>query len=1097
MVTGPVLAQPQNLRSELDAAFGKGVMLLKAGKDAEAIPWLEKAVALGTKAFGPDHLHTAALLHTTAGACQAAGRYRDAETYYGRSLAIREARLGKDHLDVAVSLHRLAVVRRHLGQYQQAEPLFRRCLEIREANLPRGHLLVTDACHSLGVILADMGRHQEAEAVLRRCARLQEAGQGKDSLDLANTLSSLAMLYRAMGRLDEAEPLARRSVQVREAKVGKDSLEVAYGMNNLALIYVDLARYDEAEPLFGRSLAIREAKLGKDDSDVAGGLNNLATLYLNTGRHGEAEPLLRRSLAIWEKRLGTEHPEVATALNNLAHLYLDVGRVSEAAPLFRRCLAIREARLGKDHPATLDALDSLAALASLQKEYADAELLLQRCLEVAERLLGKDHPKVANYLGNLAVVYRQLGRSGDAEPLYRRSLQIRKDRLGKDHPEVAATLVNLGLLCWRRGHLAEADGFLREGLAITEARLGKDHSTVADICRYLAELRQAQGRRREARQLQERCLEVYQTNLRRVFAFSSEGAMQDYVDATNGFLPATINLALPAVADDAWVAVALTWTLRVKSVTLDTLCRYRQAQGLLSPDEPLTRSVGRYRGLKQLLASAAVSPPQGLSAEQVKQQETQWHKEAEDLEAELSRGLSRAHPDQASDPETVTARAVQARLAPGAALVEFVRAPIRDFKNVRWVELRYFAFVLTPGEAPPRLIDLGEVKGIEAGLEAARRELADFQEKLRDCDSPDEAVALEKAAETRFRKVSADLYRRLIAPLRQALGSAHTLYLAPDAYLNRLPFEALVDSEGKYLVERYLCAYLSSGRDLLRPAAKPARGTVVFAGPDFKVDAAERRAMAEKLQVKNNAPAVRGLPGREVRSVGWRPLPGAAAEAKDIQKALADSTYGPVKAYVGAEALEEVLKAMPAPRILHLATHGFFLDREQDPPDAGQEGAGAGWARGRLKKLDNPLLRSGILLAGANTVGSKEAAARAEDGWVTAEEIALLDLRGTELVVLSACQTGLGEVHTGEGVYGLRRAFLYAGARALVTSLFEVPDAETRALMGRFYGGLHAGRGKLAALHEAQLQMLRQRREAHGAAHPFFWASFILVGDPS
>ena len=145
--------------------------------------------------------------------------------------------------------------------------------------------------------------------------------------------------------------------------------------------------------------------------------------------------------------------------------------------------------------------------------------------------------------------------------------------------------------------------------------------------------------------------------------------------------------------------------------------------------------------------------------------------------------------------------------------------------------------------------------------------------------------------------------------------------------------------------------------------------------------------------------------------------------------------------------------------------------------------------------MENPLLRSGIVLAGANTIGDKDGPVKVEDGWVTAEEIALLNLHGTELVVLSACQTGLGDIKTGEGVYGLRRAFLHAGARTLVTSLFEVPDTETRELMQRFYTGVSAGQGKLRALHGAQLGMIEARRKERGAAHPFFWASFVLVGN--
>lgn len=282
-----------------------------------------------------------------------------------------------------------------------------------------------------------------------------------------------------------------------------------------------------------------------------------------------------------------------------------------------------------------------------------------------------------------------------------------------------------------------------------------------------------------------------------------------------------------------------------------------------------------------------------------------------------------------------------------------------------------------------------------------------------------------------------------------------------------------------------------------RQPTAAAAGTVVFAGPDYKLGAAERLVQADRLLKKHETViAMRGTSAREVRSMGWKPLPGAALEAQDIRTILHKTAYGPVKTYVGAEALEEVLKAMPAPRILHLATHGFFLDHEPKTAEPGEVEAGAGSARGRLKHADNPLLRSGIVLAGANAVGDSDSAAKVEDGWVTAEEIGMLNLQGTELVVLSACQTGLGDIRSGEGIYGLRRALLYAGARSLVTSLFEVPDAETRDLMKRFYAGLPTGQGKLQALHAAQRGMIAERRAKQGAAHPFFWASFVLVGNP-
>jgi CHAT domain-containing protein len=341
------------------------------------------------------------------------------------------------------------------------------------------------------------------------------------------------------------------------------------------------------------------------------------------------------------------------------------------------------------------------------------------------------------------------------------------------------------------------------------------------------------------------------------------------------------------------------------------------------------------------------------------------------------------------------------------------------------------------------------------------------------------------------------LYRLAFAPLAGALGKNTVVYLAPDGELNRVAFEALVDDQDRYLIENYRFVYLSCGRDLVRPAAKAATGTVVFAGPDFDLGVKERKEQVAALLPKTEQVALRGNAATDVRGLRWTPLPGAAAEAADIDKALKDSSYGPVQIYSGAKALEDVFKRIKAPRVLHLATHGFFLEDIQRTPEQMDRGLGAD-ARGqeRLRMVKNPLLRSGIVLAGANALGDGTTLADIDDGWVTAEEIALMNLQGTDLVVLSACESGLGDIKTGEGVYGLRRAFLYAGARTLVTSLFKVPDNETRLMMQRFYGSLKAGKGKLEALHDAQLAVIQERRKEHGAAHPFFWASFVLVGDP-
>lgn len=1087
-------SQQPTPREQLDAAFQKGIALFKQGKAAEAISHLENAATLAVTVFGPEDVNTAALANVLADACRAAGRNKDAEINYARSLKILEAKLGADHPRLGVPLNNLAVLYLGMARHKEALSLFERALRIEEKHHGKDHIEIAGTLNNLGALQHAMGRYADAETSFARSLRIKEQRLGKDHAELAATLINLAATCRSRGRLPDAETHARRALAIADSKPGKDGkddLQVASALNVLGLILQGLSRFAEAETAFTRCLAIREARLGESHPVLAAALNNLAGVQQDLGRFQKAETLYRRCLTIQQKHLGTDHPDIATTLNNLAQLNHDIGRFKEAESLFQQSLAIRERRLGKDHPLIGDSLSNIVGLMKNTGRVAEALPYLVRSLDIAERSLGKDHLETARRRGNMASLLKAAGKHAEAEPLFLECLATLEVRLGKDHAELVPPMHNLAVMYWSLGRLAEAERLLVRALAIQEKNYGKDSRHLVTLLIPLAGIYQATGRHAEAVATHDRALRIGQRDLQDILAFSSEAAMHDSLQFIEGHLPGMISLAH---GSDAAAATALDWCLRRKGIVFDTLCRFRQAQQLLAPDDELSKKLGQYRGLKELLARSALQPPPGTSATEHRKQLGDWRRQADAIEAELNRGLIARLP--ASQADAATAETVRKRLPDNAALVEFVRVSKRDFKSSAWQPPRYLAFVLTPGSQPPRCLDLGDAKDIDAGVAAVRKEFLDFQEKLRDCESPEEANELEVAQEKLFKKTGRALHDRLMAPLRQSLGNAKTLYVAPDGELNRLPFEALVDHDDKYLVETQRFAYLSSGRDLLRDAEKPARGTVVFADPDFKLDAQQRLATAEKLLAKKIELAVAAAPGRELRSVGWKQLGGAAAEARDIDKALSDSGFGPVKTYAGAEALEEVFKSLKPPRILHLATHGFFLDHEPAAQkDDENHGSGAGAVRGRLRQLDNPLLRSGIVLAGANTAGDKQAAS-AEDGWVTAEEIALLNLRGTELVVLSACQTGLGDVKTGEGVFGLRRAFLHAGASSLLTSLFEVPDRETRELMRRFYGNLRAGQGKLAALHAAQLELVRQRRQANAAAHPFFWASFILVGDP-
>lgn len=308
-----------------------------------------------------------------------------------------------------------------------------------------------------------------------------------------------------------------------------------------------------------------------------------------------------------------------------------------------------------------------------------------------------------------------------------------------------------------------------------------------------------------------------------------------------------------------------------------------------------------------------------------------------------------------------------------------------------------------------------------------------------------------------------------MAPVRRLLGNRTEILLSPDGVLNLVPFAALVDERNRYLVERYRITYLSSGRDLLRKSPPPERASkpLVFADPDFgpeKGDEVNRRGILEGVTISR--------------------IPATGEEAAAIRRIFPEVTVR-----LRAEATETALKQVHGPRILHVATHGFFFGEEKVNGEAGTRNIVHGMTNDNLSanEFTTPLVKSGLVMAGVNA--NREA--NGDDGLLTALEAAGLDLFGTELVVLSACDSGVGEIRTGDGVHGLRRALVLAGSESQLMSLWPVSDRSTKELMADYYARLKAGEGRGEALRSAQLKMLRTNRRRH----PYFWASFIESGE--
>jgi CHAT domain-containing protein/tetratricopeptide (TPR) repeat protein len=931
--------------------------------------------------------------------------------------------------------------------------------------------------------LSEAGRHADAVPLAERALALNEKAFGPDHPFVAGALNNLAELYRAQADYARAEPLLQRAVAIFEKAGGGSHPVVAVALSNLAALHKEKGDYARAGLLFRRALDIFEKALGPDDPRVAVLLNNLALVYGDQGDYARAELLLQRALAVTEKALGPEHQNVATALGNLAELYANKGDYAGAAPLYRRAISVTEKALGPDHPAVATPLSNLAALYRAGGDYAGAEQLYRRALAVL-KAFGPEHPNVATVLGNLAALYRAQGDYAQAEPLQRRALAAFEKTLGPTHPNVARSLGDLAETHRARGDYARAEPLLRRALAVAEA-LGPRHPLVADALNNLAVLHTTEGDVPRALPFWSRALEAREANLSLILAAGSERQKLAYLTTLLGETYGAVSLhARYAPSDRRAAELALTTILRRKGRALDAMSD--QVASLRRRLDPQDRDLlDRLSAAQTRQSALALGGPGRRPPEEHRADIARLEAEAERLQNEIGRRSA----EFAAQARPVTVGRVREALPAGAALVEFFSYQPFDTKARTRAEkygaARYVAYVLRGG-GEPSWVEVGEAKSVDADAAKLRAALRCPGERL----APQQCPGIPEV-----KRLARALDERVMRPVRQLLGGARRVFVSPDGALNLVPFAALVDERGRYLVESHSFTYLTSGRDLLRLQLQSAdrQPPLVVADPLF--DPAQPGEGESGEGARRSADMARMSFGR---------LSGTVEEARALGAILPGA-----RVLTQAAATEAALKQASGPRVLHVATHGFFLSDQPQAAPGETRGIrlAAGGETPTSVPVENPLLRSGLALEGAN----RRRGANGEDGILTALEAAGLDLRGTKLVILSACETGLGEVRNGEGVYGLRRALVLAGSESQVMTLWQVADEATRDLIVSYYGRLLAGEGRTEALRRVQLDILRgagrnQPARKRGLSvepgdgpadrgHPYYWAAFIQSGD--
>jgi CHAT domain-containing protein len=887
-----------------------------------------------------------------------------------------------------------------------------------------------------------------------------------DRLQRADSLAQQGNALTEQGRYGEAEPLLLEALAIRQEILGDRGQEVAASLNDLGLFYRLQGRYREAAELYRQALAIVEAAVGDRHPSFATLLNNLGVVYDSQGRYDNAESLYLQAQEIWRETLGDRHPNVAQNLTNLGWLYYSQGRYGEAEPLLLEAIVIRREVEGDQSPGLALSLNNLALVYSDLQRDQEAEALYVETLAIWRALWGNDHPDVATTLNNLAALYHYQGRYDEAVDLYRQALEIYQALWGNNHPDVANTFNNLAVLYFTQRNYPEAERLYQQSLQLWRSQLGDHHPLVDISLSNLALLQAVQGNIPETLRYLEAALEIQEWNLSLNLAALADEQRQDYSVSFTNTTDWVLSLHLNQAPRDATAeALALTTLLRRKGRLLDAGTDNLQAlRRTLEPaDAALLEQLDTTR---QTLATLTFNRPDHLTPEAYQTELAQLENQANQLEGELARRSAAFR----AETQPVEIAAIQARIPQNGALVEYVRYRPHDPYAQTYLAPHYAAYVLLP-DGQVEAVDLGPATAIDDAINA-------FSEALRRADQSPTAAARALAA-------------WIVDPLTPYLADRDHLLISPDSELNRIPFEALQTEDGRYWVEAHQISYLNSGRDLLKlnltaPSQRPA---VIVANPDYDAAAATATTApwAADSPRRNIAGGVTDLAQFRVG-----PLPGTALEAAAIAPLLPDA-----QVLTETDATENALKAVQSPQILHIATHGFFLGDSASASDSHAErGIGVVAAAPQVGQttpasrsitVENPLLRSGLALAGFNPRSSGD-----EDGVLTALEAASLNLVGTQLVVLSACDTGRGDIANGEGVYGLRRAFTLAGAEAQVLSLWQVDDYGTQSLMTQYYQALLQDQGRAAALRQVQLQMLQSGGRY---ADPYYWAAFILTGD--
>jgi CHAT domain-containing protein/Tfp pilus assembly protein PilF len=908
-----------------------------------------------------------------------------------------------------------------------------------------------------------------------------EEKYGPNDTMLIGILHSLGHAYMYEYNISKTLQHYNRAMKIIQENFGLDDIRMAAFLKNLGGWLRVCCRFDQAEKYLNRDLQISLAFYDSNHISLVTTYRQLGVLFYRKGEYGKAMEYLEkaRDIHIGNSRFDAN---LGYIMNNMGNIYLAQGKYEDAEAAYVQAFELRLKSEDFTNPHLGEPLNSLGNLHAILGEYSESIRYYNWALYFRERILGPEHESLVYSLNGLGHVYVELGLYEKADTAFQRALHISQSTFGPEHLMVARTCANLGDLYMSQGEYVEAERHYLSALDINNNLMGENHYTAVKSLESICRLCRLQNNAVKAMEYAEHSCNIRQRHFEENARILSEEE-------------ALIFSQFLRIAADNYISCyfeldsGIGNTRDVAEVILS--CKGQVSDEIFDRQKALVKETD---SITLALVDSLNSAKDKLSYFYVRKLGNDYDMEAysyvsdslneyiERLEADLSNRS--ASFKSYRDRKNVSVDRIGSCLPGKSILVEFYKYN-RNQANPDSSTAAYLAVIIADREKPV-VINLGNSSDIDSLVSGYRKHMLFM--------SGERAMAND-LDQWKYDRINKALYERIWRPIEDFTGDRDLVLISPDGALNMISFAGLKDNAGKYPIEKYAIHYLSSGRDIIRFGNETEVGNGLFAlgDPDYDASVSERLALSSRPK-DVYATADHGLTSNirsaseGFKNIAVYPLPWTKVEIENIVKIWKAFSDEPVIRCLGLKASEDRFKReSPGNRIIHLATHGYFLqDIHQEDLPVGE------YNLDNLYVGEHPLLRSGLFFSGGNLHGEGADSAGIEDGILTAYEVSAMDFTGAELVVLSACETALGEVKCGEGVYGLRRAFQMAGARTVISALWPVSDKRTSEMMKKLYS--REGRTLPEQIRKLQLDMIQDLR-AHGENdHPFNWGAFIAQG---